>query len=55
MARAPFSLAGHTVMPGQRLQIDVPVARLLQSMFPFPTMGDALTAALGDLQAQWST
>ncbi len=28
MARAPFSLAGHTVMPGQRLQIDVPVARL---------------------------
>lgn len=34
---------------------DVPVARLLQSMFPFPTMGDALTAALGDLQAQWST
>ncbi|GGW39690.1 succinylglutamate desuccinylase/aspartoacylase family protein [Vreelandella hamiltonii] len=28
MARAPFTLAGHTVLPGQRLQIDVPVARL---------------------------
>lgn len=28
MARVPFTLAGHTVMPGQRLQIDVPVARL---------------------------
>lgn len=28
MARAPFTLAGRTVMPGQRLQIDVPVARL---------------------------
>lgn len=28
MARAPFEVAGHTVQPGQRLQIDVPVARL---------------------------
>ena len=28
MARAPFELAGVTVMPGNRIQIDVPVARL---------------------------
>ncbi len=28
MGRAPFTLAGHTIPPGQRLQIDVPVARL---------------------------
>ncbi|WP_404473714.1 succinylglutamate desuccinylase/aspartoacylase family protein [Vreelandella venusta] len=28
MARAPFELAGHTIQPGQRLQIDMPVARL---------------------------
>ncbi len=28
MGRAPFTLAGHEVLPGQRLQIDVPVARL---------------------------
>lgn len=28
MGRAPFTLAGHTILPGQRLQIDVPVARL---------------------------
>ena len=28
MARAPFQLAGHTILPGQRSQIDVPVARL---------------------------
>lgn len=28
MARAPFQLAGHTIQPGQRSQIDVPVARL---------------------------
>lgn len=28
MARAAFQLAGHTVEPGQRSQIDVPVARL---------------------------
>ncbi|MFI0472749.1 MULTISPECIES: succinylglutamate desuccinylase/aspartoacylase family protein [unclassified Halomonas] len=28
MAQAPFQIAGHTLQPGQRLQIDVPVARL---------------------------
>ncbi|EHJ93197.1 succinylglutamate desuccinylase/aspartoacylase family protein [Vreelandella boliviensis] len=28
MARAPFQLGEHTIMPGQRLQVDVPVARL---------------------------
>ncbi len=28
MARDPFQLAGHTIQPGQRLQVDVPVARL---------------------------
>ncbi|RUR34157.1 succinylglutamate desuccinylase/aspartoacylase family protein [Vreelandella nanhaiensis] len=28
MARAPFQLAGHSIEPGQRSQIDVPVARL---------------------------
>ncbi|MCA1773007.1 MAG: succinylglutamate desuccinylase/aspartoacylase family protein [Halomonas sp.] len=28
MARASFQLAGHTIAPGKRLQIDVPVARL---------------------------
>lgn len=28
MARAPFALAGHSIQPGQRLQIDMPVARL---------------------------
>lgn len=28
MARPPFELAGHTIHPGQRLQIDMPVARL---------------------------
>ncbi|WP_249976027.1 succinylglutamate desuccinylase/aspartoacylase family protein [Vreelandella olivaria] len=28
MVRAPFELAGYTIQPGQRLQIDVPVARL---------------------------
>lgn len=28
MGRAPFTLAGHTILPGQRSQIDVPVARL---------------------------
>ncbi|MBR2513589.1 MAG: succinylglutamate desuccinylase/aspartoacylase family protein [Halomonas sp.] len=28
MARAPIELAGHTIQPGQRLQIDMPVARL---------------------------
>ncbi|NGO89260.1 succinylglutamate desuccinylase [Halomonas sp. 141] len=28
MGRAPFTLAGHEVLPGQRSQIDVPVARL---------------------------
>lgn len=28
MARPPFELAGHTIYPGQRLQIDMPVARL---------------------------
>lgn len=28
MARAPIELAGYTIQPGQRLQIDMPVARL---------------------------
>ena len=28
MARAPFQLGEHIIMPGQRLQVDVPVARL---------------------------
>ena len=28
MARASFQLGEHTIKPGQRLQIDVPVARL---------------------------
>ncbi len=28
MARAPFQLGEHTIKPGQRLQVDVPVARL---------------------------
>lgn len=28
MARSPFELAGYTIHPGQRLQIDMPVARL---------------------------
>ena len=31
---------------------DVPVERLAQSMYPFPTMGDAFVAALGGLRAQ---
>lgn len=34
---------------------EVPVTRLLESMFPFPTMADALVAALTELQAQLSS